>query len=189
MRAVETVQLEVEIDGPVGDLSVRRARGVLTREGEASGTFQLEQGGRLYEYAIVIGDRTYHVKGPTGGFQVIPAETAAGLYDPSRFLDPDEGLASMLAQATAARTEAAEPVGGRDAYRVGARVATDLLRGLLPLEEGQNEVQAVLWIGADRLRLLQIQVSVRVAGQATPTMLTLSLTAFDVPADIEPPTP
>lgn len=187
MRAVQTVQLELEIDGPVGELSVRRARGVLTRDGEASGSFHLEQGGSLYEYGIVIAGGTYYVKGPTGGFQAIPGGLAEGLYDPSRFLDPDEGLASMLTGARDARTEAAEPVGGRDAYRVHARVATDLLRGLLPLEEGQTEVEAAVWIEAERPRLLQVRVSVQVAGQSQPTMLTLSLTAFDVPADIEPP--
>ncbi|MBI4261261.1 MAG: LppX_LprAFG lipoprotein, partial [Actinobacteria bacterium] len=188
MATVTSVQFRLEVEGEVGILGVRRAEGLVTRQGEGSGSIFLEVAGRLVEYQIRIADGTYYLKGPTGGFQALPPEAAAQLYDPSVFLDPDEGIAPLVAEAREATTAALEEVSGRGAYRVDATVGVDLLGGFVPLDEGTESMPASLWIEPDGARLLRIRVEVPVAGQSRPTVMEVTLSAFDVPADVLPPT-
>ena len=188
MRGVATVRFSLLLEGQPGDLGIRRAEGVLSRTGEASGTIQLDQGGALIEYEVVIDGGTYYLKGPTGGFQAIPSFLASQLYDPTRFLDPDVGFAAVLAAATQARTVAAESVDGTPGYRVEARIPTDLLQGILPLSPGQKDVAASLWIGQADPVLLRVRVVSRPEGATASSTLTLTLADPNLTVRITPPT-
>src|SRR4029079_15064836 len=92
MRAVHSVSFDFQVGGDVGALGVRSASGVLTSDGEESGSVLLESGGTLIEYRLVLVGATAYLRGPTGGFQEIAAGTE-GLSDPRRLLDPELGVA------------------------------------------------------------------------------------------------
>lgn len=187
MRRVSTVGFTLEVVGPLGPLAIRRAEGVLTRQGEASAVVFLEQSGSLVEYEVVKSGGTTYVQGPTGGFQKVPSVISNTVFDPTDLLDPSGGVAEFLTQVEGGRTEAAEAVDGTEAYRITARVRADILEGLVPLELGDEDVASMAWIGTEVPVVVRFRVTVRIRGETEPTTLTVTLRDFNVPATISPP--
>jgi lipoprotein LprG len=186
MAEVESLRFSLGVDGVLSGFPIKKADGVLNRQGEVSATVTLEQRDRLIEYRFVLVEGTAYLKGPTAGFQPLPPEVAERIYDPSRLLDPEAGLASALAGARGLRTEDTETVDGVESYRVRARVRTDLLEGLSNLEPGQREVTATLWIAREGSRLVRARVPLRTAGD-NEAVITLTFSEFNAPTDIQPP--
>jgi len=187
MRNVSTVTFSLEVSDPVGALAIRRADGVLTRGGDASAVVLLEQAGSAVEYEIVISGETMYVKGPTGGFQTLPTIISNTVFDPTKLLDPSVGVAQVLAETEGSRTEAAEAVEGADAYRVRATLPPEALEDLLPVELGNEGVASAAWIGTDPPLVLKLRVTLHLRGETQPTTMTVTLSAFNVPATITPP--
>ncbi|MGH4012681.1 MAG: LppX_LprAFG lipoprotein [Pseudonocardiaceae bacterium] len=179
MRTVTTTRVGIDVQGNLPGLPIQAAQGQLTREGAAKGTATVEQSGQLVELDfVIIKDRLY-LRGPTGGFRVLPASTAGLVYDPSMILDPDRGVAAVLASGTAAKTEAREQVGGVDSYRVRARFSGQSLGRLVPglTQDSTGQV----WIAAEGFRLVQARFP------TTGGAVTFRFTDFDAPADIIAP--
>ncbi|SDZ33482.1 lipoprotein LprG [Micromonospora pattaloongensis] len=181
LRSVGTARFEITTSGAGEMLGIAGAKGVITRAGDAEGTAQLAQGGNPVELNFVVkGDQLY-VKGLTGGWQKLPLAAAASVYDPSALLDPDRGVAHVVATARDGRTEARESVDGVDTYRIRATFDTKALTTLVP---GLNEqITGTLWVGADRRLLHRIELPVR---NRTGT-ITVNLTGYDEPVTINAP--
>ena len=184
MREIKSTKFLITADGEIAGLSLRRAEGTLTKEGSAKGTAQVVQAGATVELVfVIVGDKLY-LKGPTGGYQTLPVTLAATVYDPSAILDPDRGIAKVLGSATGAKTEASEPVDGKDAWRVAVNTTGTELSGLIP--GGTGSIPAKLWIAAADKRLLKATFTLS-GGTATVTFK-----EFDVPVTISalaPPPP
>ena len=110
-----------------GARSVRaEADGDLTREGgpagAAKGTVSMELMGDLFEGEFVLVDDTLYIKGPTGGYQELPASLVRDLYDPAAILDPDRGIAKVLAACRTRRPRAPRTSTGIATYKVTGRV-------------------------------------------------------------------
>ena len=179
MRDIKTAKFLITADGAISGLSLRRAEGTLTKEGNAKGTAQVEQAGTALELEfVIVGDKLY-LKGPTGGYQTLPLTLAATVYDPSAILDPDRGIAKVLSTATGATTEAAEQVDGKDAWRVAVTTTGADLSSLLPGLTG--DIPAKLWIAQADKRLLKAAFTLP-GGTATVTFK-----EFDAPATISAP--
>jgi lipoprotein LprG len=185
MRDVRTGRFELDVRGRLGGLEVRRAEGVMSRDGTASGTVDLEEAGQLVEFDVVFVRGTVYLKGPTGPFQSVPSELAGTIYDPTDLLDPDHGLVRLLETARRPRTLGRSDLPGAPAYRVGATLDGAVLRPLVPNPVPQ-QVMASLWIGADAPRLLRVQTSLPSAGGG-PTDLTLSVSDFNLDVRVTPP--
>src|ERR1044072_9155400 len=68
MSAIKTANFLITADGAISGLSLRRAEGTLTKEGDAKGAAQIEQGGQNLDLTfVIVGDQIY-LKGPTGGY-------------------------------------------------------------------------------------------------------------------------
>jgi lipoprotein LprG len=186
MREVQTGRFALEVKGQIGGLEVRRAGGVMSRDGRASGTVDLEEGGQLVEFDVVFVAGTVYVKGPTGPFQSVPSELAGTIYDPTDLLDPSKGLARLLATARKPRTVGRDEVGGANAFRVAATLDGGVLGPLFP-NPVPATVKATLWIGAEEPLLLKTQTSLPAAGAGEATQLTLTVSDFNAPVDITPP--
>jgi lipoprotein LprG len=184
MRDVKTAKFLITADGAIAGLSLRRADGTLTKEGNAEGTAQIEQGGTNVELTfVIVGDKIY-LKGPTGGYQELPLQLAATVYDPSAILDPDRGIAKVLSTATEAKTEAAEAVDGKDAWRVAATANGADLKTIIPGVAGN--VPGKVWVASTGERLLKAVFTLPAEGGATGTV-TVTFTEFDAPANISAP--
>src|ERR1044072_3349307 len=104
---IKSAHFTLTVNGEVPDLPVKKAEGDLTREGKtgaAKGTVSMNLLGSLFEGEFVLVDSLY-IKGPTGGWQKVPASYAKNLYDPAAILDPDRGIAKVLSSVRNAKTE------------------------------------------------------------------------------------
>jgi len=186
MGQVKTARFLLEVDGEVSGFPISRAEGVLTNHGEASAVVSIDFGRTPLEYKYVLSGGTAYLKGPTGGFKEQSPESAADLYDPSRFLS-SEGLPSLLAKAREPQIEGSDKIGGVNTYRIKAKVPTTLLMGLTTLAPGQSEVESTLWIESESARLAKAEIPFRNKGHKDKTTLKLTFSRFDAPVDIKPP--
>ncbi|MCU7724686.1 LppX_LprAFG lipoprotein [Actinoplanes sp. KI2] len=184
MRDIKTAKFLITADGAISGLSLRRAEGTLTREGDAEGTAQIEQAGATVDLAFtIVGDKIY-LKGPTGGYQELPLSLAATVYDPSAILDPEQGIAKVLSTATDAKTEASEAVDGTEAWRVAMTANGADLSKIIPGVSGN--VPGKVWLGKQDKRLHKAVFTLPADGGATGTV-TVTFQQFDAPADIKAP--
>lgn len=146
---VTSTHFTLKVDGTVPGLSVHGLEGDLTKAngGGAKGTGTLELLGQVVDAEFVLVNGSLYVKGPTGGFQQIPAALSSSIYDPSAILDPQRGIPKVLAGVQNAKTEAAEDVNGTPTYRVTGTVPKDALAGLLP--GASADADAALWLRKD----------------------------------------
>ena len=185
MRDIKTAQFLITADGAIAGLSLRRAEGTLTKEGNAKGTAQIDQSGANVELSfVIVGDKIY-LKGPTGGYQALPLTLAASVYDPSAILDADRGIAKVLSTATDAKTEASESVDGTAAWRVAATMAGTDLAAVVPGTTGN--VPGKAWISTADKRLLKATFTLPDSGDAKGGTVTVTFKEFDAPVTISAP--
>ena len=134
LRSVQTVRFEIDTTGSGDMLGITGADGVVTRDGEAEGARGSPGDGDAAEAAFVVKGDTAYVRAGAGDRRQVPLAMAAAVYDPTALLDPERGLAHLLATTSDARTEARDP--GMSAYRVRATFDTRALNTLVP---GANE--------------------------------------------------
>ncbi|RZQ62791.1 LppX_LprAFG lipoprotein [Amycolatopsis suaedae] len=185
MRDVRSAHFTLQTNGTVAGLSVQSLEGDLTKDGgpsgSAKGTGKLELGGQLIEGEFVLTGDTLYLKGPTGGFQKIPAMLSSSVYDPSAVLDPERGIAKVIGGVQEPKTEAREDVGGVAAYKVTGKLPQAALTGLLPGVQGDTE--ATYWLQADGKRL-PLKASVKFPDGAT---VEVTLSDVDKPVTVTPP--
>lgn len=148
---VKSAHFTLTVNGEIKDLPVKKAEGDLTREGgkggAAKGTVSMELMGSLFEGDFVLVDDSLFIKGPTGGWQKLPASLVRGLYDPAAILDPDRGVAYVLSSAKNAKTEGTEDIDGVATYRVTSKVAKDVVANLVP--GVSSDVDVTFWVRQD----------------------------------------
>jgi lipoprotein LprG len=185
LAGMKSAHVRIETEGTVSSLPLRRAEGDLVNTGDAKGTVQLQQGGTLVEYQFIVLGTTVHLKGPTGGWQALPAAMAATIYDPSAILDPNRGIAQLVRSAKNPTTEALEQVDGKDAYRVKVDLDRNAVATLVPgVPEG---VTGLLWLDAQTKHLLKGVLTVPPANGAPGGSVTVNVSAIDVPVTVSAP--
>lgn len=179
MRTVTSTRVGIEVQGELPGVPIKSAEGQLTNEGSAKGTATLDMGQQRYEVAFVILGKDLYLRGPTGGFKKLSTTSAFLVYDPTVLLNPDRGIAKVLATGAAAKTEGREQVGGVDSYRVQASFSGQSLGKVVPgfTQDSTSQV----WIAADDFRLVQGQFPTADGG------VTFRFTDFNAPADITAP--
>ncbi|WP_308249910.1 LppX_LprAFG lipoprotein [Sphaerisporangium fuscum] len=182
MRTVKTVAFTIATEGKP-PVPVKHAEGTLTGQGAAKGTIQIQVLGNLQELNFVLTGDTVYFKGPTGGYQTMTRQQLAGIYDPSAILDPDKGVAHLLATASDPRTEAEEKVGGTDAYRVAVTLSQQVIATLVP-GVGQG-VNGRVWIDKATGRLVKTSLPVGTGANAGTVVVTMD--DYDAPVTITPP--
>jgi lipoprotein LprG len=185
MAGIKTAKFLITADGTIAGVALKRAEGVLTKEGSAQGTAQVEQVGTTADVAFTIVGQTMWLKGPTGDYQQIPLALAASVYDPSAILDAERGIAKVLGTATEGKTEAAETVDGQATYRVAAKFPAEHLSKVVPGVTGS--VPGRLWIAKDSKRLLKAAFDLPAVGDAKGGTVTVTFTEFDAAASITAP--
>jgi|SRR4051794_23524744 lipoprotein LprG len=183
MREVTDAHVAITVDGTLPKLPMKKADGVLTRAGDAKGSVQIEQFGFLVELSFVIVNKTAYLKGPTGGWQTQPMSQLTGVFDPAAVLDPDRGVANVLATATNGSTQAKEQVDGHDTYRVSATFADAAMAQLLPgIGTG---ITGLVWLDAADSTLRKAAFTV--PGGDKPATVTITVTEINSGATISAP--
>jgi lipoprotein LprG len=173
---ITSAHFTLTVNGEVPGLDVKSAEGDLTREGDtggaAKGNVSMELLGDLFDGEFVLVDNSLYIKGPTGGWQELPAAMVRSLYDPAAILDPKRGIANVLSSTKNAKTEGAEDIDGVSTYRVRGRVTKDVVATLVPGITA--DVDIVFWLRQDGDHQ-PVKASVQVAAEGNPTVdVTLS---------------
>ena len=173
---IKSAHFTLTVNGEVPDLPVKKAQGDLTREGDsggaAKGTVSMELLGDLFEGDFVLVDDSLFIKGPTGGWQKLPASMVRSLYDPAAILDPDRGIANVLDNVRDAKTEGTDDIDGVSTYRVTGSVTKDVVDKVVPGVD--SDVDITFWVRRDGGHQ-PVKASVKMALKGDPTVdVTLS---------------
>ncbi|MBV9013555.1 MAG: LppX_LprAFG lipoprotein [Pseudonocardiales bacterium] len=180
MRTVTTTHFAVNVAGNAPEVQLRSAEGQLTRDGSAQGTATVDEGRQTLEMKFAVIGGTVYLQPPTGPVQKLPASMLSAYLDPSAILDPNRGIAAVLASGQGATTQDREQLDGVDSYRLKVDFPAQPLGTLVPglgLVPGTSEV----WVAAAGSRLIQAQFPTRY-GTAT-----VHFSDFDAPVQITPP--
>jgi lipoprotein LprG len=181
MRAVTTTHFAVNVQGNAPTVQFRSADGELTREGSAKGTAKLDEGRQTLELPFVLIGQTLYLHSPTGPIQKLPASVLSAYFDPRSILDPDRGIASVLASGQGATTEAREQIDGVDSYRLKVNFPAQPLNTLAPGLGLIPDKTSEIWVAAQGSRLVRAQLP------TTYGTATVQFSNFDAPVEITPP--
>ncbi|HTN64096.1 MAG TPA: LppX_LprAFG lipoprotein, partial [Devosia sp.] len=105
------------------------------------------------------------------------------IYDPSAILNPDTGLAHMLANFSDAKAVKHETIDGQDTIRVTGNVAAAAVQKLAPQLVGTDPKPTTLWIQADDPhQLVQAELE-----QSPGNTVQMTLSNWDAPVSVEKP--
>jgi lipoprotein LprG len=176
-RSVSSVHFSIVVNGTLAGVPIQNADGDLNAQGQAKGTAKIALLGQLTQVDFVLVNRTFYIKGPTGGYQKVAASLAGSLFDPTAILDPNRGIAKVLTQTQGAQTQARESVNGVDCYRITGKVAKGVVAALIP--GISQDVTATLWVTADS-RNLPVKASFAVPGSGGSQGATVDVTFSNV---------
>jgi len=181
MRTVQSTRINLEVEGELlPKVPLKSAEGQLTKDGSARGTAAVDMGRQILEVEFVLLGEDLYLKGPTGGFQKTSASSTFLAYDPRAILDPNRGVAAVLAGGTAATTETREQVGGVDSYRLRATFSGEALSAFVP--ETNQKLTGQVWIAVEGLRLVHARFPI-----TADTVVTFRFSDYNAPADITAP--
>jgi lipoprotein LprG len=186
---ITSAHFSLQVNGTVPGLTVQNLEGDLTTEGGSSGaargTGKVALGGQLVEVEFVLAEDTLYIKGPTGGFQQLPAALGSSVYDPSAVLDPERGIAKVLRSVQNPVTEAQEEVEGVQAYKVTGTVTKEVLAGLLPGAPSGGDI--TFWLNTEGEHL-PVKASVALQGEGgEQATVDVTLSDVDRPVTVTPP--
>ncbi|WP_020523280.1 LppX_LprAFG lipoprotein [Catelliglobosispora koreensis] len=182
MSDVKSAHFTLTVDGTIDGLTVSKAEGDLTREGNAKGKATITQSGVKVEAEFVIVGQTAYIKGATGGFTPLPLAFAASVYDPSAILDPQRGAAKLLRTAKNPQTAGLEKVDGKDTYKVTFEPDTTAMAAVIPTKAAG--VTAEVWLDKDTKKIAK--AAFKIPGSPGGT-ITVTFSNYDVPVTISAP--
>lgn len=71
---------------------------------------------------------------------------AADIYDPSTILNPETGVANILANFSDAKSESTEQIDGTETVKVTGQVSADAVNQLIPSLQATSPVPGTAWI-------------------------------------------
>lgn len=178
---IDSTHFGIQVNGNIQGLMIQSLDGDLTAEGEAKGSGSISQSGQLVEIDFVLTGDSLHIKGPTGGYQELPASMVSSIYDPSAVLDPKRGVAKLVSSLQNPETTAKEEVAGAEAFKVEGKLPREVLSGVLPGVPSAADV--AFWIRDDRSRL-PVKATATFSGDAS---VDITLSDVNKPVTVEPP--
>jgi lipoprotein LprG len=182
-KNVKSVHVVLTVNGKIKHLPVKTLTGDLTTTpataAKGNGTISfgdtdvdvkfVVDGGDLY--AALSGDN-YADYGP-----------AAKVYDLSVLLNPDNGLANLLANFTNAKSQARETIGGQNTIRVTGQVSADAVNKVASQLNATQSLPATVWIqeSGDH-ELVQAQLE-----QSPGNTLQMTLSNWNAPVQVTKP--
>jgi lipoprotein LprG len=148
-KNVKSAHLVITASGKIEGLPIKKLSGDLTNVPSTAvqGNATLTMGGSDVDIQFVVLDATLYASlTPNNWLDLGPA---ADVYDPSAILNPDTGLANMLANFTDAKSEATETINGVETVRIAGKVNADAVNKLIPQLKVTGPVPGTAWIQKD----------------------------------------
>ena len=185
MSSVQTVHFAIAIDGSLPGLPLSKAQGDLKANGDAKGSANISEFGVNVEVNFIIVNKTFYLKGVTGGYSPMPLSTASSIIDPSAILDPNRGVVQLMKTAKNPTTEAIESVNGHDAYRVAVTPDPAAITSLVP--GAGAGTTGKIWIDTTTHRLSKGAFTVPGSGSSKGATVTITMTNYDAPVTVNAP--
>ncbi len=187
MEDVTTVRFHLTVEGDrPSNFQITEADGVITADGGVSATAKVLQAGSLVEYEYVVAGNLPYLKGPTGGFRQVPEAIYNRIFNPTGLLSGERSLPSALREVIEATTEDEEEVDGVAAYRIKGDLDPSDVEGLALLASGAAG-EATMWVDRESKELVRARIPFTLSGQEGETVVTVTLSGFNEPADIKAP--
>lgn len=182
-KALKSAHLEIAVAGKIDGLPVKTLSGDLTNVPSVAikGNSKISMGGSEVDIQLVVLDGTlYAALTPDSWLDMGPA---VEVYDPSVILNPDAGLANMLASLSEAKSDGFETIGGVPTVRITGKVAADAVNKLIPQLKAGGPLPATAWIEKDAPhQLVQAKVD-----QSEGNSVQLTLSDWDKPVTVTKP--
>lgn len=171
-KTQESVHLLLTVQGKVDGLPVEKLDGDLTNAPAvaAEGTADLIAfGQKIADAKFVIADGNLYAA-LTPGDPLSNYGAAANIYDVSAILNPETGLANVLANFSDAKADGRESINGTEAVRVKGNVSADAVNKIAPALKADGPVPGTAWITEDDHTLLQAQLEPTPGNSVTMTL-------------------
>jgi len=148
-KNLESAHLDITVNGKIEGLPVKKLSGDLTNlpATAVQGNATITMAGSDVDVKLVVIDTVLYASlSPDSWLDMGPA---ADIYDPSTILNPQTGLANMLASFTDAKSQSAETVNGVDTVKVTGNVSADAVNKLIPQVKATGPVPGTAWIAKD----------------------------------------
>ena len=148
-RALKSVHLELTVEGEIPDFPIKTLTGDLTNDptvaaqGNAKLTFQ---GSDVDAKFVVIDANLYAA---LSGDSYLDIGPAADVYDISAILNPDKGLANVLANFSDPKSESTETINGVETVKVTGQVSADAVNTIAPPIAATGPIPGTAWIEKD----------------------------------------
>jgi lipoprotein LprG len=133
-RGLKSVHLVLSVAGKIAEMPVKTLDGDLTNEPgiAARGKAKIAIMGAGVDIRFVEFDRRLYVALPGEDFK--DYGPTSNVYDVGAVLNPDTGLANMLADFVDPKVEARETVRGQQTIQIAGKVTADAVNKIVPLE-------------------------------------------------------
>jgi lipoprotein LprG len=148
-RNLKSVHLALTVEGEVQELPIKTLTGDLTNVPAvaAVGNTKLTFQGSDVDANFVVIDGTLYVA--LSGDSYINMGPAADVYDIAAILNPDTGLANVLANFSEPKSESTETINGVETVKVTGQVSADAVNKIAPPIKATGPVPGTAWIEKD----------------------------------------
>lgn len=183
-RNLTSVHLMLTVQGEIKELPIESLEGDLTSTPvvAAQGTANIIfLGQRLEGVGFVVTDGTLYGAITAGSYQDFGP--AADIYDVAAILNPEVGLANVLANFSDPKADARETINGVQTVQVTGNVSADAVNKIAPQIAATGPVPGTAWIREDDDHAL-----VQVKLEPTPgNSVTMTLSDWDKPVTVTKP--
>lgn len=180
-----SAHLKLAVEGQIAGLPVEFIEGDLTQTPAvaAKGTLDMMHlGQRLKGVEFVVSDGNLWAAITSGG-RLSNFGPASNIYDVATILDPDVGLANVLANFSDAKIDGRETVEGVDSVRITGNVTADAVNKISPQIGATGPVPGTVWIseGGNR-ELMQARLE-----PSPGNSVTMTLSKWGEPVTVDKP--
>ncbi len=184
-KAQTSAHLQLLVEGEIAGLPVEVIEGELTQTPAVAAQGALDMtylGQQLKEVEFVVSDGDLWAAITAGG-SLTNFGPASEIYDVATILDPNVGLANVLANFSDPSIDGQETVEGVDTVRITGNVAADAVNNISPQIEATDPVPGTVWISEDGNReLMQVRLE-----PSPGNSVTMTLSEWGEPVTVENP--
>lgn len=179
-----SAHLKLSVEGQIDGLPVELIEGDLTQipAVAAKGTLDMTHLGQQLkgvEFVVFDGDLWAAI---TSGGSLSNFGPASNIYDPATILDPDVGLANVLANFSDAKIDGNEAVEGVNSERITGNVTADAVNKISPQIRATGPVPSTVWISEDSSELMQVRLE-----PSPGNNITMTLSKWGEPVTVDNP--
>jgi lipoprotein LprG len=144
-KAVKSVHLVLSVSGTIKGLPIKTLTGDLTTSPTAAkGEANLTVLGSAVDAPFVVDDGTLYAALTPGHWESFGS--ASAIYDPSEILNPNTGLANILANISNPKADSRETINGQSTIKITGTASADAVNGLAPQLKATQPLPATVWI-------------------------------------------